>query len=109
MGGFAYGERLTTFAEESLYTDEVVFSKSTPYQRLVLTRWKDDVRLFLNSHLQFSSKDEYRYHEALVHPAMQWLTAPRRVLILGGGDGLALREAVSYTHLRAHETPEHLV
>ena len=96
MGGFAYGERLTTFAEESLYTDEVVFSKSTPYQRLVLTRWKDDVRLFLNSHLQFSSKDEYRYHEALVHPAMQWLKAPRRVLILGGGDGLALREILKY-------------
>jgi len=96
LAGFAYGERLTTFAEESLYTDDVVFTKTTPYQRIVLTRWKDDIRLFLNSHLQFSSKDEYRYHEALVHPAMQWLKEPRRILILGGGDGLALREVLKY-------------
>jgi spermidine synthase len=96
LAGFVYGERLTTFSEESLYTDDVIFAKSTPYQRIVLTRWKNDIRLFLNSHLQFSSKDEYRYHEALVHPAMQWLRNPRRVLILGGGDGLALREVLKY-------------
>ena len=96
LAGFAYGERLTTFAEESLYTDEVVFATTTPYQRIVITRWKDDVRLFLNSHLQFSSRDEYRYHETLVHPGMQWLKSPRRVLILGGGDGLALREVLKY-------------
>ena len=94
--GFGFGERLTTFAEESLYADDIIFSRTTPYQRIVLTRWKDDVRLFLNSHLQFSSKDEYRYHEALVHPGMQSLTRPRRVLILGGGDGLALREVLKY-------------
>jgi len=96
VAGLAYGEKLTTFAEESLYTDDIVFARTTPYQRIVLTRWKDDIRLFLSSHLQFSSKDEYRYHEALVHPAMQWLTQPRRVLILGGGDGLALREVLKY-------------
>ena len=96
LAGFAYGERLTTFAEESLYTDEVVFATTTPYQRIVITRWKDDVRLFLNSHLQFSSRDEYRYHETLVHPGMQWLKSPKRVLILGGGDGLALREVLKY-------------
>ena len=39
------------------------------YQQIVVTRWKDETRLFLNEHLQFSSVDEYRYHEALVHPA----------------------------------------
>ena len=94
--GFAYGERMTTFAEENLYTDDIIYAKSTPYQRIILTRWKDDLRLFLNSHLQFSSKDEYRYHEALVHPAMQSLNNPKRVLILGGGDGLALREVFRY-------------
>jgi spermidine synthase len=48
----------------------VIFSRNTPYQRIVLTKWKDDLRLFLNSHLQFSSRDEYRYHEALVHPGL---------------------------------------
>lgn len=96
IAGFGYGERMTTFAEANLYTDDIIFAKSTPYQRIVLTRWKDDLRLFLNSHLQFSSNDEYRYHESLVHPAMQSLQSPKRILILGGGDGLALREVFKY-------------
>ena len=47
----------------------------TPYQHIVLTAWKDDLRLFLNAHLQFSSRDEYRYHEALVHPGLAALPA----------------------------------
>ena len=96
IAGFGYGERMTTFAEANLYTDDIIFAKSTPYQRIVLTRWKNDLRLFLNSHLQFSSNDEYRYHESLVHPAMQSLQSPKRILILGGGDGLALREVFKY-------------
>ena len=66
----AGADRLTNLAEGNIYADEVIFSRTTPYQRIVLTAWRDDLRLFLNSHLQFSSRDEYRYHEALVHPAM---------------------------------------
>ncbi len=62
----------------------------------MLTKWKDDLRLFLNSHLQFSSRDEYRYHEALVHPGLAALPGARRVLVLGGGDGLAVREILKY-------------
>jgi spermidine synthase len=96
IAGFGYGERMTTFAEANLYTDDIIFAKSTPYQRIVLTRWKNDLRLFLNSHLQFSSSDEYRYHESLVHPGMQSLQSPKQILILGGGDGLALREVFKY-------------
>src|SRR2546426_1194141 len=46
VSGFAYGERMTTFAEENLYTDDIIYAKSTPYQRIVLTRWRDDIRLF---------------------------------------------------------------
>jgi spermidine synthase len=74
----------------------VVLSRTTPYQRIVLTAWKDDLRLFLNSHLQFSSKDEYRYHEALVHPGLSAQPDARRVLVLGGGDGLAVREILKH-------------
>jgi spermidine synthase len=96
LAGFAYAERLTNLAEEELYADEIIYAKSSPYQRIVITRWKDDVRLFLNGHLQFSSRDEYRYHEALVHPGLQSLTRPRRILVLGGGDGLAIREILKY-------------
>ena len=94
--GFVYGERLTASAEEGLYSDEVVFAEQTPYQRIVLTHWRDDLRLFLNGHLQFSSRDEYRYHEALVHPGLGSLAHPRTVLVLGGGDGLAVREILKY-------------
>ncbi|AMY07856.1 Spermidine synthase [Luteitalea pratensis] len=88
-------------AEANLYADEVVLSRTTPYQRIVMTAWKDDLRLFLNANLQFSSRDEYRYHEALVHPGLAALPAAARVLILGGGDGLALREVLRYRQVRA--------
>jgi Predicted spermidine synthase with an N-terminal membrane domain len=96
---FAGGSRINAFAEDNIYADEIILSRDTPYQHIVLTRWKDDVRLFLNSHLQFSSRDEYRYHEALVHPGLASVPAPRRVLVLGGGDGLAVREILKYPEI----------
>ena len=94
--GMVGADRLTSLAEENLYADEIIYSETTPYQRIVLTRWQDDVRLFLNGNLQFSSRDEYRYHEALVHPALQAVKQPCRALVLGGGDGLAVREILKY-------------
>ena len=94
--GVVEAKRITTFAEDNIYADEVVFARDTRYQRIVLTAWKDDLRLFLNSHLQFSSRDEYRYHEALVHPGLAAVPQARRVLVLGGGDGLAVREILKY-------------
>ena len=94
--GFAGAERITRTAETSLYADPVVLTRTSPYQRIVLTAWRDDLRLFLNGHLQFSSRDEYRYHEALVHPGLAALPGARRVLVLGGGDGLAVREVLRY-------------
>ena len=67
-------------------------TKSTPYQRIAITHRKNDVRLYLNGNLQFSSADEYRYHEALVYPALGHCKEPRQVLVMGGGDGFAVRE-----------------
>jgi spermidine synthase len=93
---FAGGARINAFAEDNIYADEIILSRNTPYQHIVLTRWKDDLRLFLNSHLQFSSRDEYRYHEALVHPGLAAMPSARRVLVLGGGDGFAVREILKY-------------
>ena len=90
------GGRINAFAEDNIYADEIIFSRDTRYQHIVLTKWKDDLRLFLNSHLQFSSRDEYRYHEALVHPGLASVAGARRVLVLGGGDGLAVREILRY-------------
>ncbi|MGE3926482.1 MAG: polyamine aminopropyltransferase [Lautropia sp.] len=94
--GFAAADHITTFAEEGLYLHRIVYAESTPFQRIVVTQGQGDLRLYLNRNLQFSSRDEHRYHEALVHPVMLAHPAPRRVLILGGGDGLAAREVLRH-------------
>jgi len=96
--GFAMlkADALTKLAEEDLFHDPIVYATSSPYQRIIVTRRPDSFSLHLNGHLQFNSRDEYRYHEALVHPALSLHGVPWRVLILGGGDGLALREVLRW-------------
>ena len=93
---FIFANRWVFQAEQRYFGDPVVFESHSPYQRLVVTQWKDDTRLYINGNLQFSSRDEARYHEALVIPAMQAAAQHSRVLILGGGDGLAAREVLKY-------------
>src|SRR5438874_480038 len=93
---FLNANRLTALSEQELFADEIVYATSSAYQRIVITRGASGFHLFLNGNLQFSSADEYRYHEALVHPALSLAGTPRRVLICGGGDGLALREVLRY-------------
>ena len=94
--GIIKSERLTALAEDQLFADDIIYARTTPYQRIVVTRGRAGFQLFLNGNLQFSSADEYRYHEALVHPAMMLANNPKRVLVLGGGDGLALREILKH-------------
>ena len=89
-------EQITTFAEDKFYQDRIVFTAASPYQRIVVTDGKLGHRLFLNGNLQFAERDEYRYHEALVHPAMAAHGAPKKVAVLGGGDGMAVREILKY-------------
>ncbi|MCX2864660.1 polyamine aminopropyltransferase [Paucibacter sp. PLA-PC-4] len=89
-------EGLTTWAEDRFYGEHIVLKESSDYQRIVVTQGNAGTRLFLNGNLQFHSRDEYRYHEALVHPAMAGHGAPKRVLVLGGGDGMAVREVLRY-------------
>jgi spermidine synthase len=103
--GFALAgaEAIVKHGEEQVYADEIVYARSTPYQRLVVTRNRAGFQLFLNGNLQFSSADEYRYHEALVHPAYAARPDAKEVLVLGGGDGLALREVLKNPAL-AHVT-----
>lgn len=95
-------DSLTTLAEDGLFPDQIIYAKSSPYQRIVVTRGKTGYSLFLNGNLQFNSFDEYRYHEALVHPAFAAFKGdPKRVLVLGGGDGLAVREVLKYRSVEA--------
>lgn len=97
--GLAMGGQLTDLLEEQLYNDEVVHAQSTPYQRIVVTRGHRGFSLFLNGNLQFAAVDEYRYHEALVVPAMRAAKQVKQVLILGGGDGLAAREVLRFAEV----------
>ncbi|MGK9269919.1 polyamine aminopropyltransferase [Williamsia muralis] len=98
-----YADTFEVNARQALYRDPIVLADRTPIQDIVITNRGlpdgEDTRLFLNGDLQFSSVDEYRYHEALVHPAL----AQKRdnVLILGGGDGLALREVLKYRDVQS--------
>ncbi|MFI5180501.1 MAG: polyamine aminopropyltransferase [Thermoanaerobaculia bacterium] len=96
FGAFGAADRLTTLAEETQYADDVIVAKSTPYQRIVVTRNRAGFQLFLSGHLQFSSVDEYRYHEALVHPAFGVVPGAKKIAVLGGGDGLAVREVLKH-------------
>jgi spermidine synthase len=96
LAALLHSEKLIGFFEQRLYQGEIVFAETTPYQRIILTRQKQRIRLFLNGNLQFDSHDEYRYHESLVHPAMSLARRKNQVLILGGGDGLAAREVLKY-------------
>ena len=96
LAALAGAERLTTWAEDRFYGEDIVFKQSSDYQRIVVTEGRAGTRLFLNGNLQFHSKDEYRYHEALVQPAMAAHGAPKRVLVLGGGDGMAVREVLRH-------------
>jgi spermidine synthase len=94
---FIKADALTSFAEDGLFVDNIIYAKSSNYQRIIVTQGRGGYSLFLNGNLQFSTVDEYRYHEALVHPAMQAFgVKPKRILVLGGGDGLALREILKY-------------
>jgi len=101
--GNIFGGYLTKFAEKNLYFDQIIFSKQTEYQKVVFTASKNfkDHRLFIDGHIQFSSKDEYRYHEFLVHPAMSIEGDISNVLILGGGDGLPVREVIKYNNVKS--------
>jgi len=95
-GAFVAADALSRWAEDRFYGEHIVFARQSSYQRVVVTSSNAGVRLFLNGNLQFHSRDEYRYHEALVHPVMLAHGAPKRVLVLGGGDGMAVREALKY-------------
>lgn len=97
LGGiFYYSEYISNFAEKGIYGNEILYSNRTKYQKLLITKRHDDIRLYINGNLQFSSRDEYRYHEALVLPAMVSHKNPRNILVLGGGDGMAVREILKF-------------
>lgn len=96
-----FSKNLTLHGEQRLYANPIIFSANTKYQHIVLTKSRKDIlNCYINGHLQFSSFDEHIYHENLVHPAMNLSPKVDRILILGGGDGLALREVLKFPDVK---------
>lgn len=86
---------------DSLFRDTIILREQTPYQELVLTKGGDDLRLYIDRVIQWSSVDEYRYHESLTHLPLAALPYKKKALVLGGGEGLAVRELLKDSSLEA--------
>ena len=94
--GVFVAKPIILYGEQAKYKDKVVYTEQTKYQRIVITQWKNDYWLYLNGNQQLCTRDEVMYHEPLVHPAMTLHPHPVNVLVLGGGDGCAVREILKY-------------
>ncbi len=108
--GLVGAKPIVRYGEQKRYTDKIVYEEQSRYQKIVMTQYKNDYWLYLNSHLQFSTFDEWLYHEPLVHPVMQFANKSENqskkegkldVLILGGGDGCAAREVLKYNNINS--------
>ncbi len=102
----AFSGAIERAARHALYGAQIRFAAQTRYQEIVLTGPADGrapdapLRLYLDGRRAVCGPDEYRGSEALVHPAMA-AGPDARVLLLGGGDGLALREVLRHSGVRS--------
>lgn len=94
--GAYYAKPIVLQGEQARYKDKVVFEKQSKYQRIVITQWKNDYWLYINGNQQLSTIDEDKYHEPLIHPALNIIKERKHILVLGGGDGCAVREILKY-------------
>lgn len=98
---FIYSKIALNEWDQRLYEDRIVHAEQTRYQKIILTKDRDDIRLFLNGNIQFSSIDEYRYHEALVlYPLAFMQNQVTNVLLLGAGDGLAIKQLLKFDEIQ---------
>ncbi len=100
IGGFWQSNKLTAMIENKLYLNNIIHTEQTPYQKIVVTAHNGRIQFYINGAIQFDTIDEYRYHESLVHPVMLEAKAHEHVLIIGGGDGMAVREVLKYDDVK---------
>jgi len=98
---FLVAKPIILYGEQHKYKDKIVYQEQTRYQKIVVTKWKNNFWLFLNGSTQFSTYDEERYHEPLIHPLMSLVKERNKILLLGGGDGLAAREILKYSDVKS--------
>jgi len=98
--GFWQSSQLTSMIENKLYKNNIIYSTQTSYQKIVITAKNKRIQCYINGAIQFDSIDEHRYHESLVHPVMMQTKKHENILIIGGGDGMALREVLKYDDVK---------
>ncbi len=92
-----FSHSILTNWNQRIYSQPVIYDYQSPYQNIVFTKSPSGFALYLDRVIQFNSIDEYRYHETLVHVPIAGMEPPKKVLILGGGEGLAVREVLKYS------------
>lgn len=100
LAGLIAAKPIVLWGEQRRYRDKVIYQTQTPYQKLVITEWKGNNWFYINGNQQLSTLDEWLYHEPLVHPAAKLHPHLEEVLILGGGDGCAVRELLKYPEIK---------
>lgn len=99
---YSYGNQWLNQMSNLLYLDKVVYTDKTRFQQVTFTERKmgqsqeSVINFYLNGRLQFSSIDEHIYHSYLTYPALAGSARQDNVLIIGGGDGLALRDILTW-------------
>lgn len=78
------------------YYDKVVYSKSGTFQQVDITEWKGNYWFYYNNVNQFSSIDEWLYAEPMAHPVMELSQSDKRVLVIGGENGIIVREVLKH-------------
>lgn len=101
---YNYGWDVERWSEQLLYKDKIIYQSNTDHQKFAITKREfekenPEYRFYINGATQISSKDEKIYHSMLVSPAMLAAGSIESVrgsdvLIVGGGDGLALRNVL---------------
>lgn len=84
------------YKSQSKFHDKVVYSHTTPFQRIDVTEWKGNHWFYQDGINQFSSIDSWLYFEPFAHPAMQLVEPGARVLVVGGENGMLARELLKY-------------
>lgn len=94
-------EKHTPYAGLSLAVSARLFDQRSAFQRIEVLECPEYGRvLLLDGCVMLTDRDEFVYHEMIVHPALLMHPQPRAVLIIGGGDGGSVREVLR------HETVE---
>lgn len=88
--------------EDLLYQDKVIYRENTRYQHITITERTTDPKkesiltFYINGRTQFSSNDEHIYHSMLTYPVLAASARQKNILVIGGGDGLALRDILRW-------------